>query len=150
MSAKSTSNKTPLLCALVALALVRPSLAHDDPSGLLKYRTTSEIHGLYKIHQEARKFLMRQPRKKAGDWVAVGPDIRMQFPRYAVSLRTRWARESDRKEGMPGVLVICKKTIDREDPNWTVLVSSYIPAEQKLEMQRQFPNLPYPPVPEQK
>jgi hypothetical protein len=141
MSEQSPLNKGAFLCVALALALARPCFARDEPVELLKYRTTKQDHGLYEIHQEARKFLNRQPRKKSGDWVAVGPDIRMQVPRCAVPLRTRWARESDDKENLPGVLVICRKTIDRKSPNWAVLVSSYIPAERKLEMQRQFPEL---------
>jgi len=128
--------------------MAQPCMAHEEPQELLKYRTTSKIHGLYEIHQEARKFLMRQPKKASGDWVPVGPDIRMQFPRCAVPLRTRWALESDNEENFPGVMVICKKTVNRKDPDWQVLVSSYIPAERKLEMQKKFPGLAYPPTTE--
>ena len=143
MSELSPLNKGAFFCVALALALARPCFAREEPTELLKYRTTLQDHGLYEIHQEARKFLSRQPRKKSGDWVAVGPDIRMQVPRCAVPLRTRWARESDNKENLPGVLVICKKTIDRKEPNWAVLVSSYIPAERKLELQLRFPSMSF-------
>lgn len=148
MSDQSPSSRALALFFVSALAVARPCLAHDEPTELLKYRTTSTIHGLYEINQEARKFLTRQPRKKSGDWKAVGPDIRMQVPRCAVPLRTRWARASDNEENFPGVMVVCRKTVDRKDPDWAVFVSSYIPAERKLEMQKKFPGLTYPPVPE--
>ena len=141
MSERSPLNKDGFICVALVLALVRPCFARDEPAELLKYRTTKQDHGLYEIHQAARKFLNRQPRKKTGDWVAVGPDIRMQVPRCAVPLRTRWARESDDKENLPGVLVMCSRTIDRQAPHWAVLVSTHIPAERKLEIQRRFPEL---------
>lgn len=150
MSELSPLSKGAFLCVALVLALARPCFARDEPVELLKYRTTKQDHGLYEIHQAARKFLSRQPRKKSGDWVAVGPDIRMQVPRCVVPLRTRWARESDDKENLPGVLVICGKTIDRKSPHWAVLVSAYIPAERKLEMQRRFPELSSPSAPESK
>lgn len=132
------------------ILLAGPCLARDEPTELLRYRTTSRIHGLYEIHQEARKFLKTQPQKKTGPWIPVGPDIRMQVPRCAVPLRTRWARESDNEENLPGVMVICNKSIDKKDPKWGVLVSTYIVAERKLYMQKHFPNFPYPPGPEPK
>lgn len=145
---RSESSRALLLCFLSAFVVARPCQAHDEPAELLKYRTTPTIHGLYEINQEAQKFLTRQPRKKSGDWKAVGPDIRMQVPRCAVPLRTRWARESDNEENFPGVMVICRKTVDRKDPDWAVLVSSYIQAERKLDMQKKFPGFAYPPIPE--
>lgn len=124
-----------------ALAIASPCAADgflkDDPDEpLLRYRTTAHVHGLYEIREEARRFLRNQPRKKAGPWVAVGPDIRMQVPLCAVPLRSRWARESDHTEYLPGVLVTCRKSVDMKAPNWSVFVDAYIPAERKLEMQR--------------
>jgi hypothetical protein len=117
----------------------RPQDDPDEP--LLRYRTTAQLHGLYEIREEARRFLRTQPRKKSGDWVAVGPDIRMQAPLCAVPLRSRWARESDNTEYVPGVGVSGKKSIDKKKPNWSIFVDAYIPAERKLEMQRRFPKL---------
>jgi hypothetical protein len=139
MSAHSPLSKRAWLAMVLGLAFAQPCLADavEDPrEPLLRYRTTATVHGLYEIREEARKFLRHQPRKKSGEWVAVGPDIRMQVPLCAVPLRTRWARESDNKENLPGVLVTCKKTIDKQTPHWSVLVSAYIPAERKLELQR--------------
>jgi hypothetical protein len=145
MSEPSPLNKGAFLYVALALAfaLARPCLASEEPTELLKYRTTADAHGLYEIHQEARKFLARQPQKKSGAWVAEGPDIRVHVARCAVPLRTRWALESDNKEPLPGVLVICKKTVYRKAPNWAVLVSAYVPAERKLELQRRFPSMSF-------
>ena len=141
MSERLPSNRCAGAVFALALAIVGPCMAdglpkEDPDEPLLRYRTTSQFHGLYEIREEARRFLRSQPRKKAGDWVAVGPDIRMQVPLCAVPLRSRWARESDNTENLPGVLVICKKSIDRKAPSWSVFVDTYIPAERKLEMQR--------------
>jgi hypothetical protein len=123
----------------LALVIANPCLADvlvtDDPDEpLLRYRNTAEIHGLYEVREEARKFLRQQPRPKTGAWVAVGPDIRMQAPRCAVPLRSRWARASDHTENLPGVLVTCKKTVDKKDPSWAIFVDAYVPAERKLDM----------------
>lgn len=90
----------------------------DEPGEpLLRYRTTTDIHGLYEIREEARRFLRTQPRKKTGRWVAVRPDIRAQVPLCLVSLRSRWARKSDNTENLPGVMVICEKLIDKATPH---------------------------------
>lgn len=109
----------------------------EDP--LLRYRSTARVHGLYEIQAEASRFLRHQPQKKTGPWIAAGPDIRMQVPRCAVPLRTRWARASDRTEYLPGVLVICRKTVNRKDPSWSIFLDAYVEAERKQEVQRRFP-----------
>ena len=141
MSERLPSNKCAGAVFALALAIAGPCMAdglpkEDPDEPLLHYRTTSQFHGLYEIREEARRFLRSQPRKKVGDWVAVGPDIRMQVPLCDVPLRSRWARESDNTENLPGVLVICKKSINRKAPSWSVFVDAYIPPERKLEMQR--------------
>ena len=74
---------------------------------------------------------------------ALEPDIRMRALPCAVPLRSRWARASDNTENFPAVLVICKNSIDKKTPNWTMFVDAYIPDERKLEMQRRFPKLPF-------
>jgi hypothetical protein len=109
----------------------------EDP--LLRYRSTAQVHGLYEIQAEASRFLRHQPQKKTGPWIAAGPDIRMQVPRCTVPLRMRWARASDRTEYLPGVLVICRKTVNRKDPSWSIFLGAYVEAERKLEVQRRFP-----------
>lgn len=118
-------------CAGVAVAVAK------DP--LLRYRSTAHVHGLYEIQAEASRFLRHQPQKKTGPWIAAGPDIRMQVPRCAVPLRTRWARASAKTEYLPGVLVICRKTVNRKDPRWSIFLDAYVEAERKLEVQRRFP-----------
>ena len=146
MSDRSLLNKFREARAVFAFALAiagpcsADGIRKDDPDEpLLRYRTTAENHGLYEIREEARRFLRSQPRKKTGAWVAVGPDIRMQAPRCAVRLESRWGRASDNTENLPGVLVICKKTVDKMDPKWSIYVDAYIPAERRIEMQRRFP-----------
>lgn len=106
---------------------------------LLRYRSTAHVHGLYEIQAEASRFLRHQPQKKTGPWIAAGPDIRMLVPRCAVPLRTRWARASDKTEYLPGVLVICRKTVNRKDPSWSIFLGAYVEVERKLEVQRRFP-----------
>jgi hypothetical protein len=155
MSERSPLSRWAPACAALLFAIAGPCMAdgrpQDDPDEpLLRYRTTAQLHGLYEIREEARRFLRTQPRKKSGDWVAVGPDIRMQAPLCAVPLRSRWARESDNTENLPGVLVVCKKSIDKKKPNWSIFVDAYIPAERKLEMQRRFPKLSSQGAPEPK
>ena len=144
MSDRSPLNRTARAVILLALALAAPCMADtraeesaDDP--LLKYRNTARHHGLYEIHAEATRFLRSQPQKKSGAWVAVGPDIRMQAPRCAVPLNSRWARASDNTEYLPGVMVICKKTVNNKDLKWSIFVDAYIPAERAIEMKRKFP-----------
>lgn len=153
MSDRSLLSKAARAVMLLALAAAGPCIADgrrdsltDDP--LLRYRTTARHHGLYEIHSEASRFLRSQPQKRTGPWIAAGPDIRMQVPRCAVPLRSRWARKSDNTDGMPGVLVICKKTVNNRDTSWSTFLHSYVDAERNLEMQRKFPYLPYPAVPE--
>lgn len=150
MSERSPLNKfrgaLTVFAFAIALAIAGPCSADgipkDDPDEpLLRYRTTADHHGLYEIREEARKFLRSQPRKTTGAWVAVGPDIRMQAPRCAVPLKSRWGRAFDNTENLPGVLVICKKTIDKKDPKWSIFVDAYIPAEREIEMKRRFPGL---------
>lgn len=145
MSDRSPLSKTARALILLTLAVAAgPSVADrsrdsvaDDP--LLKYRTTARHHGLYEIHAEASRFLRSQPQKKTGPWIAAGPDIRMQAPRCAVPLRSRWAKKSDKTEELPGVLVICKKTVNDKDPSWSIFLHTYVEAERKLEVQRRFP-----------
>ena len=145
MSDRSPSNRSTLARAVsalgLALVIAGPCLADvlvkDDPDEpLLGYRTTAEIHGLYEVREEARRFLRQQPRPKAGAWVAVGPDIRMQVPRCLVPLRSRWVRAADHTENLPGVLVMCKKSVDKQTPSWTIAVDAYVPAERKREIER--------------
>jgi hypothetical protein len=145
MSERSPLSKWACACAVFALAIAGPCMADvlskDDPEDpLVKYRTTARHHGLYEIREEARRFLRTHPGKKSGAWVAAGPDIRMQAPLCAVPLRSRWARKSDNTENLPGVLVICKKSIDRTTPNWSISVDTYLSAERKMEMQRRLLN----------
>jgi hypothetical protein len=132
MSERSALNKYARAVFALALAIAGPCMADvlpkDDPDEpLLRYRTTADIHGLYEIREEARSFLRSQPRKKAGAWVAVGPDIRAQVPLCAVPLRSRWARASDHRENMPAVLVLCQKSIGKK-AGWSVFIDAYIPA----------------------
>ena len=152
MSERSALNKLrearTVIAMVTALGIAVPCSADGIPKDapnepLLRYRTTAENHGLYEIREEARRFLRSQPRRKTGAWVAVGPDIRMQAPRCAVPLKSRWARASDNTENLPGVLVICKKTVSSLDPKWSIYVDAYIPAERKTEMQRKFPGVSY-------
>lgn len=112
----------------------------DDP--LLRYRTTATHHGLYEIREEALRFLRSQPQNKAGAWVPLGPDIRARVPLCAVPLRTRWARASDNPERLPGVIVACKKSINKKAPSWSSFIATYIPAEHALEMRRRYPGTP--------
>lgn len=144
MSDRSRLNKAASVAMMLALAMVVASAARadgasdrDDP--LSRYRTTASHHGLYEIQAEASRFLRHQPQKKTGPWIAAGPDIRMQVPRCAVPLHTRWARASDRTEYLPGVLVICRKTVNRKDPSWSIFLDAYVETERKLEVQRRFP-----------
>ncbi len=145
MSDRSPLNKAARAILLVALAAVSGSSvadggldsAEEDP--LLRYRTTARHHGLFEIHAEASRFLRSQPQKKTGPWIAAGPDIRMQVPKCAVPLHSRWATKSDNTENLPGVFVICKKTINKSDPKWSIFVDAYVEAERKLEVQRRFP-----------
>lgn len=145
MSERSPLNKAARALILLALAgASNHSFADGSRDGvaadpLLKYRTTARHHGLYEIHAEASRFLRSQPQKKTGPWIAAGPDIRMQAPRCAVPLRSRWARASDNPENFPGVLVICKKTVNKSDPKWSIFVDAYVDAERKLEVQRRSP-----------
>jgi hypothetical protein len=156
MSVRSPLNRAARGVFLLALTLAGPCMADrgidddgpDDP--LLKYRSTARHHGLYEIHAEARRFLRSQPPKSTGAWVAAGPDIRMQAPRCAMPLRSRWARKSDNTENLPGVLVICKKTVNKSDPSWSIFIDAYVPAERQLEVQRKFPGFSGERAPDQK
>ena len=144
MSDRSQLNRVVRAVVLLALAIAGPSIADGGRDGeandpLLKYRTTARHHGLYEIHAEASSFLRTQPQRKTGPWIAAGPDIRMQVPRCDVPLRSRWARKSNNTEDLPGVLVICKRTVNKKDPNWSIFVDAYVAAERKLEVQRRFP-----------
>lgn len=146
MADRSPLHKRACACAALLLVSAGPMADglkkdnHDDP--LLRYRTTAEDHGLYEIREEARRFLRSQPRRKTGAWVPLGPDIRAKVPLCAVPLRTRWARAADNTESLPGVLVICKKSIDNKAPSWSSFVATFIPAEHALEMLRRYPDLP--------
>lgn len=147
MADRSPSHKWACACAALLLVSARPCMAdglkkHNLGDPLFRYRTTTQDHGLYEIREEARRFLRSQPRRKTGAWVPVGPDIRAQVPLCAVPLRTRWARAADNPESLPGVLVICKKSIDNKAPSWSTFVTTYIPAEHALEMRRRYPDLP--------
>ena len=155
MSDRLPSNRYMRACAALLLAIAGPCMADvvtkvdpDDP--ILKYRTTASHHGLFEIREESLRFLRSQPRKKIGAWVPLGPDIRARVPLCAVPLRTRWARASDNTESLPGVLVICKKSIDKKAPNWSMFIATFIPAEHALEMRRRFPDAPSEPAPEPK
>lgn len=145
MSDRSPLSKAARAGMLLALAFTAGSVfadgsrvgVADDP--LLRYRTTALHHGLYEVHAEAIRFLRSQPQKKSGPWIAAGPDIRMQLPRCAVPLRSRWAKKSDNTDSLPGVLVVCKQTVDNKDPSWSTFLHAYVDAERKLEVQRRFP-----------
>lgn len=131
--------------AMLTLAIATPCMSDTLPQSkikdpILEYRNTPELHGLFEIRAEVRSFLKRQPRKKSGDWVVVGPDIRMAPLRCVVPLRSRWARASDNIDGRPGVMVTCKKTNDAKEPRWTTIVDVMIPAEHEIEMRRLYPS----------
>ena len=145
MSERSPLSKAARALIVLALACAVGSVVADGGHGsvaedpLLKYRTTARHHGLFEIHAEASRFLRSQPQKKTGPWIAAGPDIRMQVPRCAVPLLFRWAKKSDNTEELPGVLVTCKKTVNKKDPSWATFLHAYVDAERKLEVQRRFP-----------
>ena len=147
MSERSPLSSWTLACAALLFAIAGQCMADgrpkDDPDEpLLRYRTTAELHGLYEIREEALRFLQSQPRKKTGAWVPLGPDIRAMVPLCAVPLHTRWARASDNTDSLPGVLVICRKSIDKKAPSWSIFIGTFIRAEHEAEMRRRFPDLP--------
>lgn len=145
MSDRSPLSKAARAAILLSLAVAAGSAVADGSRGsvaddpLLRYRTTALHHGLYEVNVEASRFLRGQPQKKSGPWIAAGPDIRMQLPRCAVPLRSRWAKKSDNTEALPGVLVICKNTVNKKDPSWATFLHAYVDAERKLEVRRRFP-----------
>jgi hypothetical protein len=92
----------------------------SDP--LLRYRTTGGMQGMYEVREEARKFLSRQAPPTRGVWVASIPDVRIFVPTCAVPFKTRWAVASDHEQGMPGVMVVCRKSTDKQYKRWNVFV----------------------------
>jgi hypothetical protein len=110
----------PIGMLLAASASCRA--AHVVVGDLNKYRSTADVHGMFEINAEGKKFLRAYNRKHRTDWVGFGPDLRMQVERCLVPLRSRWAVESDRQEG-PGVMVICDKSVQKR--RWDILVNAY-------------------------
>lgn len=84
------------------------SIASDgglDP--LLRYRSGAEVHGLYEIREDVRKFIDKQNAENKTGWIAGDPDIRAQVPRCAVPLQIEWRQDAGRRS----VTVICTRTV---------------------------------------
>ncbi|MEJ7808451.1 MAG: hypothetical protein WKG03_21330 [Telluria sp.] len=114
------SNARLLVAVGVMLAASASSHAtHVVVGDLKKYRTSGSVHGMFEINAEAKKFLRAENRTHHTDWVALGPDLRMQVERCLVPLRSRWARVAE-QDGGPAVMVICRKSIQKRP--WDILV----------------------------
>jgi hypothetical protein len=82
------------------------------------------MQGMYEVREAARTFLKRQPAPPQGEWTALLPDVRTFVPTCAVPFATRWALGSDHEEGMPGVMVICAKSTDKNYKTWKAFVGA--------------------------
>jgi hypothetical protein len=83
-------------------------------------RTTSTLHGLYEIKQEAVNFLIKQNVNR----VSLDPSLKIIVPRCVVPLRSNWTTK-DKGRRKYTISVICDKTIHKEgETKWTVYVST--------------------------
>jgi hypothetical protein len=131
MSARSLFHK---FVVIVSIGNIIHGIAHAEDAHsdyLAQYRNQPEIHGLYEIREAARNFLNKENAKKKHKFRVLGPDIRIQVPRCVVPLTAKWAHETlhYNPPGMksisfnqPGIDVICKKSIDKNDHSWDVFV----------------------------
>lgn len=134
----SPSNK---FTGLIVLSLVFASAATasqgkivTDP--LLKYQGDATTQSLYAIHEEAQKFLnLKRPNSDPRIEV-VGPDIREQYPRCAVSLTMRWRPESTPYE-IDLIDVICARTDVKHTPSWDTTLSVFEPVAHAAFIARQ-------------
>jgi hypothetical protein len=102
------------LSLLVASAHCMASWSIEDA------RSTSEIHGLYEIREEARSFVARENAAGHGGWVALDPNLKILVPRCKVPLTTQW---TPRSYGMTGrnVMVTCAQ-VALPHKRWSVHV----------------------------
>jgi hypothetical protein len=122
MSAGSPSPK--FANAIFALAFCSTNgLASDGAIDPLKdYRTRLDIHGLFEIRAEARKFIAKENLKNGTKWEAMDPDLRVQVTKCAVPLKAKWVPKS---YGLPtpSLEVICSRTINPKiEKKWRVFV----------------------------
>ena len=123
MSARSRLSSVALLLAALS------THAQGDSSttwSIEKDRTLPTKHGLYEIQQEAKKFVLKENKKRGTDFVVGEPDLRIVVPKCAVPLTTRW--------GTPAVpdkiylaTVACKKTVPENygKARWEVEVTVF-------------------------
>ncbi|MDR6890252.1 hypothetical protein J2X67_004794 [Variovorax sp. 3319] len=106
-----------LLPPLALLAASAPCLASWS---IEDARSTAEIHGLYEIREEARRFVARENATGQGDWIALDPNLKILVARCAVPLKTQW---TPRSYGMTGrnVMVSCAQVALPHKP-WNVHV----------------------------
>ena len=92
-------------------------------------RTTSEIHGLYEIQQEADAFLQRENKRRGTDFYVGQPNAKVLVPACAVPLKAKWGKP--RPGRVYTVVVSCQKAIPENygQAKWAVDVSAFSTAE---------------------
>ncbi|MBY5437635.1 hypothetical protein HFO95_12865 [Rhizobium leguminosarum] len=90
-------------------------------------RSTKDMHGLFEIREEARRFIAHENAKGHQQWDVLEPNLKALVPRCAVPLETRWTPKSYGRS-KPSVMVICPAAV----PNtvmrrWDV----HVPVERK-------------------
>lgn len=119
------SNKTSLLLLAIILLFSYSTICFfkDIIDPIDQWHSTTTIHGLYEIREEARKFIANQNSANHTKWVALDPNYKIIVPRCIVPLKAKWAPESHRFS-QKSVLVYCIKSIstNNELKKWDVII----------------------------
>lgn len=119
------SNKIPsFLSALILLfSYSTICFSEDITDPINQWHSTTTIHGLYEIREEARKFIANQNSVNHTKWVALDPNYKIIVPRCTLPLKVKWAPKSYGLS-QKSVLVYCTKSIstNNELKEWDVAV----------------------------
>lgn len=119
------SNKTPSLLSAITLLFGYSTIcfSKDTTDPIDQWHSTSTIHGLYEIREEARKFISNQNSTNHTKWVVLDPNYKIIVPRCLVPLKVKWAPKSYGLS-QKSVLVYCTKSIstNNELKEWDVTV----------------------------
>ncbi len=119
------SNKTPSLLLTTTLFFSYSAIcfSKDITDPIDQWHSTTTIHGIYEIREEARKFIANQNSANHTKWVTLDPNYKTIVPRCIVPLKVKWVPKSYGLS-QKSVLVYCAKSIstNNELKGWDVAV----------------------------
>ena len=86
-----------------------------------QWHSTSTIHGLYEIREEARKFIIKENSINNTEWIVNDPNHKIIVSRCLVPLKVKWV-PNNYGLSKKSVFVYCEKTKLKGD-KWSVTLS---------------------------